>query len=110
MITPRRTRPLWLIALVLISSSTGCFAPSYLAPEQPYSRSQRAILEKTYFAAYDVTVALQSIPLPLCYVCGWEKESLGRDITMSCAAPGAVVGMIALGSLALPFVGVFRKA
>ena len=99
----------WILVFLLISQLTGCFAPSHVAPEKPYSKSEGTILGKTYYYSYYTTVGLQVIPLPLIYLFGWEKGSQERDITLYCAMPIAVVGMIVFGSIALPFVGVFRN-
>ncbi|MDF1661038.1 MAG: hypothetical protein P1V97_04670 [Planctomycetota bacterium] len=99
----------WILALLLMTQLTGCFAPSYMTPEKPYSKSEGTVMGKTYYYCYDTTVGLQVIPLPLIYIFGWEEGSQGRDITLSCAMPVAFIGMIVFGSIALPFVGTFRK-
>jgi hypothetical protein len=103
----KRAWPVWAIGLV--SQFNGCFAPSYMTPKKPYSKSSGSIIGKTDYYAYDSTVAMQVIPWPLCAVFGWQEDSQGRDITLSSAMPMAFVGMIVFGSIVLPFVGVFRK-
>lgn len=98
-----------LLMLLLCVLLPGCYAPSYMKPEDPYSPKDRSVLKQTYCYTYDTMVVLQVIPVPLVELMDWEDESLGREITMNMAMPVAVVGMVTLGTIALMGVASFVR-
>lgn len=101
----RGRRLLALALLLYVLGGSGCFAPSYMAPEKPYGARDRNPILQTYYAAYDTTVVLEIIPLPLCWALGWSEEegADARDLTLGIAMPIAVLGSIVFGTIVLPF-------
>lgn len=102
----RRSLALLLCAMLC----AGCYAPRALTPSKPYSPIDRNVFAQTYYGAYDASVGLQLLPIPIVELAGWERGERGREVTLWIAMPIATLGMLIFGSIALPFVPIFQKA
>ena len=92
-----------LVLLTLAAAGllgTGCLAPSYMKPEQPYGGSSVIYV---YHAAYDAGVVLQ--PHVFGTVIGLDTSSpLARDFVLTLGMPVALGVSLVVGTASLPFV------
>ena len=93
---PRAT----ILLLILSITLSGCLTPSYLGIDNPYESDSTAI--ETYAFAYDIAVLYQLYPIVV-ITASAGKKNLSWDTVTTVAMPVAILSMVLLGTLLLPF-------